>query len=85
MCQTGLADKESAVTQHHEEFADTVVVPGPNLRSRFVDTEQVEDEVAEQIDGGGARFCPTCHGAFPSPVLTGPDDATALDDLPPAG
>lgn len=35
---------------YHEEFADPVIVPGPNLRGRFSDTEAVDDAVTAQSD-----------------------------------
>lgn len=69
---------------NHEEFADPVVVPGPNLRSRFVDTEAVDGSRSEQVDDADARFCPACHGVYAATALVCPDDGTALVELPPA-
>jgi hypothetical protein len=68
---------------HHEEFADPAVVPGPNLRSRFTDTEQVDDAVTEQLDEDGLRFCPSCHRVLPDAELVCPADGTASMVLPP--
>ena len=68
---------------HQEEFADPVVVPGPNVRSRFTDTEEVDDDATELVVDA-ARLCPTCHGVFSDVTLVCPDDGTALRDLPPA-
>ncbi|MEX1163603.1 MAG: hypothetical protein WEB03_08490 [Nitriliruptor sp.] len=68
---------------HHEEFADPVVVPGPNIRSRSVDTEAVEEDTAALVEDREARFCPTCHRVLPSTALVCPDDGAALTDLPP--
>jgi hypothetical protein len=67
----------------HEEFADPVVVPGPNLRSRFTDTEQVDDAVTEQLEEDGLRFCPSCHRVLPSTELVCTADGTELVVLPP--
>ncbi|GGI03817.1 hypothetical protein [Egicoccus halophilus] len=75
---------------HTEEFADTVVVPGPNLRSRFVETEEVDDAEVEQVDGAeddqladDAGFCPACHRVVASTERVCPDDDTTLVTLPP--
>lgn len=68
---------------HHEEFADPVVVPGPNVRSRFIDTEEVDDAVPEQFNEDASRFCPVCHRVLPSTELICSADGTALIDLPP--
>jgi hypothetical protein len=68
---------------HHEEFADPVVVPGPNLRSRFTDTEEVDDAVTEQFDADTSRFCPSCHRVLPSTELACSADGTQLVVLPP--
>jgi hypothetical protein len=57
--------------------------PGPNLRSRFTDTEQVEDAVTEQFDGNASRFCPSCHRVLPSTELVCTADGTELVVLPP--
>lgn len=71
--------------RHREEFADTVVVPGPNLRSRFVDTEEVDDDAAELIvDADAAGFCPTCHRVLPADAVACPGDGTSVVQLPPA-
>ena len=67
--------------RHGEEFADPVLVPGPNLRSLHTDTEQVDEATTELVDDD-ARFCMTCHRVFPSTALTCGDDGTALIDLP---
>jgi hypothetical protein len=66
----------------HEEFADPVIVPGPNLRSLFTDTEQVDEAVATCADDD-ARFCPACRRVFPAATLVCPDDGNALVELPP--
>jgi hypothetical protein len=71
------------VVPHHEEFADTVVVPGPNLRSRFTDTEEVGDAVAAQTDEDASRFCPSCHRVLASTELVCSDDGAELVVLPP--
>ncbi len=42
-----------------EEFADPVVIPGPNLRSLHVDTESVDD-VADEALEAGTSACPSC-------------------------
>ena len=68
---------------HHEEFADPVVVPGPNLRSRFTDTEEVEDAVTEEFDEDASRFCPSCHRVLPSTEVVCTADGTELVVLPP--
>jgi hypothetical protein len=68
---------------HHEEFADTVVVPGPNLRSRFTDTEEVDDAVTGQSDEDASRFCPSCHRVSPSTELVCSADGAELVVLPP--
>jgi hypothetical protein len=68
---------------HRDEFADPVVVPGPNLRSRFTDTEEVEDAVTEQFDENASRFCPSCHRVRPSTELVCTADGTELVVLPP--
>jgi hypothetical protein len=67
---------------HQEEFADPVVVPGPNLRSRFTDTEEVHHAAVEQVDDG-SQFCPTCHRVYPTTILSCVDDGTTLIELPP--
>ncbi|HSK22318.1 MAG TPA: hypothetical protein VK906_04040 [Egicoccus sp.] len=67
---------------HHEEFADPVVVPGPNLRSLFTDTEEVDDAVVEQVDDG-SRFCPSCHRVYPATTRSCVDDGARLIELPP--
>lgn len=67
---------------HHEEFADPVVVPGPNLRSLFTDTEEVDDAVVEQVDED-SQFCPACHRVYPAPMRSCVDDGTTLIELPP--
>jgi hypothetical protein len=64
-------------------FADTVVVPGLNLRSHFTDTEEVDDAVTEQSDGDASRFCPSCHRVYPSIELVCSADGTELVLLPP--
>jgi hypothetical protein len=69
---------------HQEEFADPVVVPGPNLRSRFTDTEEVAGGVTEEPDEDASRFCPACHRVLPSAELVCPADGTELVVLPPA-
>jgi len=66
---------------HHEEFADPVVVPGPNLRSLFTDTEEVDDVVIEQVDDG-SQFCPACHRVYPATWWSCLDDGTTLIELP---
>jgi uncharacterized protein YbaR (Trm112 family) len=66
----------------HEEFADPVIVPGPNLRSLFTDTEQVDEPVAASVDDD-ALFCPACRRAFPAATLACPDDGDTLVELPP--
>jgi hypothetical protein len=68
---------------HHEEFADPVVVPGPNLRSRFTDTEEVDDAVTEGYDEDASRFCPACHRVLPSTEPVCSADGTELVVLPP--
>ena len=67
---------------HHEEFADPVVVPGPNLRSLFTDTEEVDDAVVEQVDEG-SQFCPACHRVYPASMGSCVEDSTTLIELPP--
>jgi hypothetical protein len=59
-----------------------VVVPGPNLRSLFTDTEEVDHAVVELIDDG-SQFCPSCHRVYPPPVRSCDDDGTTLVELPP--
>jgi hypothetical protein len=66
----------------HEEFADPVIVPGPNVRSRFTDTEEVAETVAAQVDDD-VRFCPACRRVFPASAWVCGDDGTALIELPP--
>jgi hypothetical protein len=68
---------------HHEEFADPVVVPGPNLRSRFTDTEEVDDAVTARSEEDASRFCPSCHRVLSSTELVCTADGTALVVLPP--
>jgi hypothetical protein len=70
------------VVPHHKGFADPVVVPGPNLRSLFTDTEGVDDAVTEQVDDP-SRFCPSCHRVYPAIRRSCVDDGTALIELPP--
>lgn len=69
--------------RHGEEFADPVLVPGPNLRSLHTDTEQVDGATTEMVDDD-ARFCTTCHRVFGSAALSCDHDGTALVDLPAA-
>lgn len=66
---------------HHEEFADPVVIPGPNPRSLFTDTEEVDDAVVEQIEDD-SQFCPSCRRVYPGTATVCPDDATSLIQLP---
>jgi hypothetical protein len=40
-----------ALMTSDQGFGDPVVAPGPNLRSRFVDTEEVSPEGRELVDG----------------------------------
>ncbi len=72
------------MAEHHEEFADPVVVPGPNLRSRFTDTEDLREPAVELVDDEQARFCSRCHRVFPATTSRCPDDDTTLVLLPPA-
>ena len=67
---------------HGEEFADPLVVPGPNLRSLFTDTEEVHDGVAEEVDDD-SRFCPSCRRVYPATRRSCADDGTPLVELPP--
>jgi len=67
---------------HHEEFADPIVVPGPNMRSLFTETEEVDDAIVEQVDDD-AWFCPTCRRPRRAATGSCPDDGTALVELPP--
>lgn len=67
----------------HEVFSDPVVIPGPNPRSLFVDTETVDDAVAAPVDDDDARFCPTCHRTYGPSTPACTADGTALIDLPP--
>lgn len=57
---------------------------GPIPRSRVVDSEVVDEEAAPAPDGDGSRFCPSCHGVYPTDTLSCPDDASPLVTLPPA-
>lgn len=68
--------------RHSEDFADPVLVPGPNPRSLHTDTEEVDRATTEMVDGA-AMFCSTCHGVFPVTTLACPDDGTAVTELPP--
>jgi hypothetical protein len=68
---------------HCEEFADPVVVPGPNLRSLFTNTEEVDDAVVEQVDDG-SQFCPSCHRVFLATMWSCVDDGAARIELPPS-
>ncbi len=61
----------------NESFADPVVVPGPNIRSLFVDTEVVEAVDTVQVDLDVAS-CPVCERELPASVLICPDDGTLL-------
>jgi hypothetical protein len=54
-----------------EQFADPVIVPGPNLRSRHTDTEVVDD-AAELPVGSTLTACPGCGVAIDAPALTCP-------------
>ena len=42
-----------------EECADPVVIPGPNLRSLYVDTDVVEDDADEVLEVGTVP-CASC-------------------------
>jgi hypothetical protein len=53
-----------------EEFADPVVIPGPNLRSLHVDTESVDD--ADEALEAGTVPCGSCGGPVFELALTCP-------------
>lgn len=61
------------------DLASTVTTPGPVLRSRHVETEHVDDDVAAR---GGALIdevaCPTCGRRWPGIATRCPDDGTDL-------
>ena len=65
-----------------EVFADPVVIPGPNVRSLFTDTEAVDEETHVLVDDGEDRFCPTCHRVCAATTLVCPVDRTPVVDLP---
>jgi len=54
-----------------EEFADPVVIPGPNLRSLHVDTESVDDDADEALEAGTVS-CSACGSAVFELALTCP-------------
>lgn len=64
----------------HEMFGDPVVVPGPNLRSLFTDTETVDDDTSELVADADIHPCPTCGRGVPVTALTCPRDGTAVLD-----
>lgn len=68
---------------HDESFDDLIGIPGPNVRSQFTDTEQVEETTTDQPDDDHSRFCPNCHRVLPQTELVCQDDETALTELPP--
>ncbi|MFA9445793.1 hypothetical protein [Egicoccus sp. AB-alg6-2] len=71
------------MTSHHEEFADPVVIPGPNLRSLFTDTEDAIGDAVVMVESDDARSCPVCHRAYGSTTLVCHDDGAALIEQPP--
>jgi hypothetical protein len=81
VCETGRNMLTERSVTDHEEFADPVVIPGPNLRSLFTDTEEVDDAVAEQVEDD-SQFCPSCRRVYPVTTTVCPDDATSLIQLP---
>jgi hypothetical protein len=64
-----------------EEFGDPVIVPGPNLRSRFTATESVADGSA-LVDDSAATRCPTCGRSLPAATLICPTDGAVVLELP---
>jgi hypothetical protein len=62
-----------------EEFADPVIVPGPNLRSRHTDTEVVDD-ASELSAGGLLTTCPGCGVVIDQLALTCPACDVLGDD-----
>ncbi|HZJ07038.1 MAG TPA: hypothetical protein VFD59_16410 [Nocardioidaceae bacterium] len=44
---------------HQEVFGDPVVIPGPNMRSLFTDTESVDGDTAELVAAAETHSCPS--------------------------
>jgi hypothetical protein len=61
------------------DFETTTTIPGPMIRSRHVETEHVDDDVAGR---GGAQIdevaCPTCGRRWPGVATRCLDDGTDL-------
>lgn len=64
------------------DLASTVTVPGPNLRSRHVDTEHVADGATTEREGAlvDELRCPTCGERVPGIATACPRDGTALGE-----
>jgi hypothetical protein len=69
-----------SVHRSTEEFGDPVIVPGPNVRSRFTATEAVA-EVSELVDGSAATRCPVCRRLLPAATLVCPTDGAVVLEL----
>lgn len=65
---------------YREEFGDPVVIPGPNLRSRFTDTETVDED--RDAAASASSTCPRCGRLLAPSTLVCPDDGAALVELP---
>ena len=68
-----------------EEFADPVLVPGPNVRSRYVDTEEVGPDSGIALEESELQHCPACGRRFAGATLVCPDDGVLVSDSDPAG
>jgi hypothetical protein len=70
-----------SIHPRNEEFGDPVIVPGPNLRSRFTATETVADG-SEFIDDSAATRCPSCGRLLPAATMVCPTDGAVVIELP---
>lgn len=64
-----------------DDFENTVTVPGPRIRSRFVGTEDVPGHAPETTAAIDERRCPACGQRFPGVAVACPADGADLEPV----